>query len=238
MDFRAIEMHEFRGIEGMKSLINDLVASNEGLRNMKFIKRDTDFFEIFDGMGKNLLKASGKLVAFFEDFSAMESNIKVIRDIEHDNDMLTHEVIRKLNQTFLTPIDREDIHSLASRMDDILDLMWGAAQRAQLFKLKESTKEAADLAKTLASMIELVYKTFNYLREKKYPFIQDLCVEIHGLENQGDEIFRATLGKMFDEMKDPILIIKWKEIYENLENATDCCEDVANILESIVLKYA
>jgi len=205
---------------------------------MKFIKRDTDFFELFDGMGKNLIHASVKLVAFFEDFSNMESNIKEIHDLEHDNDMLTHEVIRKLNQTFLTPFDREDIHSLASRMDDILDLMWGAAQRAQLFKLKESTKEAAALAKTLASMIELVYKTFNYLRQKKYSYIQDLCVEIHGLENQGDEIFRATLGRMFDEMKDPILIIKWKEIYENLENSTDRCEDVANILESIVLKYA
>jgi predicted phosphate transport protein (TIGR00153 family) len=205
---------------------------------MKFIKRETDFFEIFDGMGKNLINASGKLVAFFEDFSDMDSKTKEIKDIEHDNDMLTHEVIRKLNQTFLTPIDREDIHSLASRMDDILDLMWGAVQRAQLFKLKESTKEAADLARTLADMIDLVYKTLSYLREKKYPFIQDLCVEIHGLENQGDEIFRATLGKMFDEMKDPILIIKWKEIYENLESATDSCEDVANILESIVLKYA
>jgi uncharacterized protein len=105
---------------------------------MKFIKRDTDFFELFDGMGKNLLRASEKLVVFFEDFGGMESKIKEIHDIEHDNDLLTHEVIRKLNQTFLTPIDREDIHSLASRMDDILDLMWGAAQRAQLFKLKES----------------------------------------------------------------------------------------------------
>lgn len=218
--------------------MNNEVASNKGSRIMKFIKRDTDFFEIFDSMGKNLLSASEKLVAFFEDFSGMESKTREIKDIEHDNDMLTHEVIRKLNQTFLTPIDREDIHSLASKMDDILDLMWGAVQRAQLFKLKESTKEAADLARTLASMIVLVYKTFNYLREKKYPFIQDLCVEIHGLENQGDEIFRATLGKMFDEIKDPILIIKWKEIYENLESATDCCEDVANILESIVLKYA
>jgi len=205
---------------------------------MKFIKRDTDFFEIFDAMGKNLISASGKLVTFFEDFSDMESKTKEIKDIEHDNDMLTHEVIRKLNQTFLTPIDREDIHSLASRMDDILDLMWGAVQRAQLFKLKEPTKEAADLARTLAGMIDLVYKTLSHLRQKKYAYIQDLCVEIHGLENQADEIFRATLGKMFDEMKDPILIIKWKEIYENLENATDCCEDVANILESIVLKYA
>jgi uncharacterized protein len=205
---------------------------------MRFIKRDTDFFEIFDSMGKNLIKASGKLVTFFEDFSDMESKTKEIKDIEHDNDMLTHEVIRKLNQTFLTPIDREDIHSLASRMDDILDLMWGAVQRAQLFKLKEPTKEAADLARTVAGMIDLVYKTLSHLRQKKYTYIQDLCVEIHGLENQADEIFRATLGKMFDEMKDPILIIKWKEIYENLENATDCCEDVANILESIVLKYA
>jgi hypothetical protein len=231
-------MHGSGAILGIRPLIYDHFVHNKGTRVMKFIKRDTDFFEIFDAMGKNLLRASEKLVAFFEDFSAMESNTKAIHDIEHDNDMLTHEVIRKLNQTFLTPFDREDIHSLASRMDDILDLMWGAAQRAQLFKLKESTKEAADLAKTLASMIELVYKTFNYLRERKYPYIQDLCVEIHGLENQGDEIFRATLGKMFDEMKDPILIIKWKEIYENLENATDRCEDVANILESIVLKYA
>jgi predicted phosphate transport protein (TIGR00153 family) len=205
---------------------------------MKFIRRGTDFFEIFDGMGKNLVQASTKLVAFFEDFNNMESKIKEIRDLEHDNDLLTHEVIRKLNQTFLTPIDREDIHSLASRMDDILDLMWGAAQRAQLFKLKESTKDAAALAKTLAAMIELVYKTFRYLRDKKYSFIQDCCVEIHGLENEADEIFRSILGRMFDEVKDPILIIKWKEIYENLESATDRCEDVANTLESIVLKYA
>jgi predicted phosphate transport protein (TIGR00153 family) len=205
---------------------------------MKFIRRGTDFFEIFDGMGKNLVQASTKLVAFFEDFNNMESKIKEIRDLEHDNDLLTHEVIRKLNQTFLTPIDREDIHSLASRMDDILDLMWGAAQRAQLFKLKESTKDAAALAKTLAVMIELVYKTFRYLRDKKYSFIQDCCVEIHGLENEADEIFRSILGRMFDEVKDPILIIKWKEIYENLESATDRCEDVANTLESIVLKYA
>jgi len=231
-------MHGFEESRGCDPLISTQSAFNKGSKAMKFIKRDTDFFELFDGMGKNLLRASDRLVVFFEDFSDMESNIKQIHDLEHDNDLLTHDVIRKLNQTFLTPIDREDIHSLASKMDDILDLMWGAAQRAQLFKLKESTKAAADLARTLANMVDLVYKTFNYLRQKKYSYIQDLCVEIHGLENQGDEIFRATLGRMFDEMKDPILIIKWKEIYENLENATDCCEDVANILESIVLKYA
>jgi predicted phosphate transport protein (TIGR00153 family) len=205
---------------------------------MKFIRKGTDFFEIFDEMGKNLVQASTKLVAFFEDFNNMESNLKEIKDLEHDNDLLTHEVIRKLNQTFLTPIDREDIHSLANRMDDILDLMWGAAQRAQLFKLKESTKDAAALAKTLAHMIEVVYRTFRHLKDKKYSYIQDCCVEIHGLENEGDDIFRSALGRMFDEVKDPILIIKWKEIYENLENATDRCEDVANTLESIVLKYA
>jgi predicted phosphate transport protein (TIGR00153 family) len=205
---------------------------------MRFIRKGTDFFEIFDGMGKNLVQASAILVAFFEDFNNMESKIKEIRDLEHDNDLLTHEVIRKLNQSFLTPIDREDIHSLATRMDDIMDLMWGAAQRAQLFKLKESTKDAAALAKTIAVMVERVYKTFRYLRDKKYSFIQDCCVEIHGLENEGDEIFRSILGRMFDEVKDPILIIKWKEIYENLEAATDRCEDVANTLESIVLKYA
>jgi predicted phosphate transport protein (TIGR00153 family) len=188
-------------------------------------------------VGKNLLQASATLVGFFESFDDMEARIKVISDLEHDNDILTHEIIRKLNKTFLTPLDREDIHTLASRMDDVLDLMWGAAQRVQLFKIKEPTPESANLAKNLAAAVEFVYKAVAYLKAKKYSFIQDICVEIHGLENMNDRIFRQTLGKMFEDITDPIMIIKWKEVYEILEDASDRCEDVANTLESIVLKY-
>jgi hypothetical protein len=205
---------------------------------MKFLKRDQDFFEMFDSVGKNLVKASHTLVQLFENFDHMEEKVKEISDLEHDNDLLTHQIFRKMNQTFLTPIDREDIHALASKMDDILDFMWGAAHRSQIFKIKESTEEAVALAKTLVLAVELVYKTLSFLRSKKYSYILDQCIEIHSLENQNDRIFRETLGKMFDEIKDPITIIKWKEVYENLETAADRCEDVANVLESIVLKNA
>jgi predicted phosphate transport protein (TIGR00153 family) len=204
---------------------------------MRLVKRGDDFFELFESVGKNLLQASTALVEFFESFDEISHKMKVISDLEHDNDLLTHEIIRKLNKTFLTPIDREDIHGLASKMDDVLDLMWGAAQRAQLFKIEKPTPESAALARNLASAVELIYKAVTYLRAKKYSYIQDICVEIHGLENLNDRIFRQTLGKMFDEIHDPIMIIKWKEVYEILENASDRCEDVANSLESIVLKY-
>jgi len=205
---------------------------------MKIFKKDADFYEMFDRVGQNLMSASTRLVELFESFDDMPAKVKAISEIEHDNDLLTHDLIRRLNQTFLTPIDREDIYTLASRMDDVLDLMWAAAERLQLFKIKEPTKESVALAKTLKGAVELVYKTLTHLRTKKYSYVQDLCIEIHGLENQNDKTFREALGKMFDEMKDPIMIIKWKEIYEDLENASDRCEDVANIFESIVLKYA
>jgi len=204
---------------------------------MKFIKKGEDFFELFESVGKNLFQASTALVDFFESFEDMPAKLKLIEDLEHDNDLLTHEIIRKLNKTFLTPIDREDIHALACRMDDVLDMMWGAAQRTHLFKITKPTPESAALARVLASAVELLHKAVTHLKGKKYSYIQDICVEIHGLENENDRIFRQTLGKMFDEIKDPIMIIKWKEIYEILENASDRCEDVANTFEAIVLKY-
>jgi uncharacterized protein Yka (UPF0111/DUF47 family) len=204
---------------------------------MPFFSKGKDFFEIFDQVGKNLVQASRELVAFFEDFGEMASRVKIISDLEHDNDLLTQEIIRSLNRSYLTPIDREDIYALASGMDDILDLIWGAAHRSQLFKIKASTSNAAALAKTLFSGTEIIHRALGLLRTKKYSPILDLCTDIHVLENRNDKIFRETLGEMFEAVTDPILIIKWKEIYEILEDATDACEDVANILEGIVLKY-
>jgi uncharacterized protein Yka (UPF0111/DUF47 family) len=152
--------------------------------------------------------------------------------------MMTHDIIRQLNKTFITPIDREDMHALCNKIDDVVDLIWACAERLTLFKLKEPTEEAIEMAKELLVTTEMMSKAIIALRDKKYPFVQEYCIEINSLENRIDRLYRSALGKLFDEVKDPIFLIKWKEVYELLEDASDACEDVANILEAIVIKYA
>lgn len=205
---------------------------------MKLFPKETDFFEIFDKVALNVSKAATLLVSLMENFENLDEKVKEIYEVEQEGDMLTHDIMKKLNRTFITPIDREDLHSLASRLDDVLDLIWASVDRLTVFKLKESTPEAIEMSKDLLTTTEAVHKAIHKLREKKYAHVQEYCIEINRLENRVDRTFRDALGKLFDEIKDPILIIKWKEIYEHLEDASDRCEDVANILESIVLKHA
>jgi len=205
---------------------------------MRLFPKEIDFFEIFDKAASNLTKATSLLVSLMENFDNLEARAKEIYEVEQDGDMLTHDIMKKLNRTFITPIDREDIHALASRMDDILDLVWGGVDRMIVFKITGPTKEAIELAKELHRTTEVVQKTMKELRAKNYSHIQEHCIEINRLENRVDRIFRDALGALFDDMKDPLLIIKWKEIYEHLEDASDRCEDVANVLEGIVLKNA
>lgn len=205
---------------------------------MRIFPKEIDFFEIFDKAATNLTKATSLLVSLMENFDNIEARAKEIYEVEQDGDMLTHDIMKKLNRTFITPIDREDIHALASRMDDILDLVWGGVDRMVVFKITKPTREAVDLAKDLHRTTEVLQKTIKELRAKNYSHVQEHCIEINRLENRIDRIFRDALGKLFDDMKDPLLIIKWKEIYEHLENASDRCEDVANVLEGIVLKNA
>jgi hypothetical protein len=173
-----------------------------------------------------------------ENFDDIEARAKEIYEIEQDGDMLTHDIMRKLNKTFITPIDREDIHALASSMDDILDLIWGGVDRMVVFKITAPTPEAIEIAKDLRQTTEVLEKTIRELKNKNYSHVQEHCIEINRLENRIDRIFRDALGRLFEDMKDPLLIIKWKEVYEHLENASDRCEDVANVLEGIVLKNA
>ena len=205
---------------------------------MKLFPKEIDFFEIFDRSSLNLTKAATLLVALMENFDNLEARAKEIYEVEQDGDILTHEIMKKLNKTFVTPIDREDIHALASRLDDVLDLIWGAVDRLVIFKVKESTADAVKISKDLLLTTEVMHKAIHKLKEKNYSHVQDYCIEINRLENRIDRDFRDAIAKLFDEVKDPILIIKWKEIYEHLEDASDRCEDVANILEAIVLKYA
>jgi len=205
---------------------------------MRIFPKEIDFFEIFDKAASNLTKATSLLVSLMENFDNLEARAKEIYEVEQDGDMLTHDIMKKLNRTFITPIDREDIHALASRMDDILDLVWGGVDRMIVFKIAEPTPQAVELAKDLHQTTEVLQKTIKELRAKNYSHVQEHCIEINRLENRIDRTFRDALGKLFDDMKDPLLIIKWKEIYEHLENASDRCEDVANVLEGIVLKNA
>lgn len=205
---------------------------------MRIFPKEIDFFEIFDKAAVNLTKATSVLVSLMENFDNIEAKAKEIYDAEQDGDMLTHDIMRKLNSSFVTPIDREDIHALASRMDDILDLVWGAVDRLVVFKITSPTKEAMEISVDLHRTTEVLQKTMRELRNKNYSHVQEHCIEINRLENRIDRTFRDALGALFDDFKDPLLIIKWKEIYEHLENASDRCEDVANVLEGIVLKNA
>jgi predicted phosphate transport protein (TIGR00153 family) len=205
---------------------------------MKFFPKEIDFFEIFDRAALNVTKAATLLVSLMENFDNIETRAKEIYDVEQDGDMLTHDIMKKLNKTFITPIDREDLHALASSLDDVLDLIWASVDRLAVFKITEPTKEAVAMSKDLLLTAEVIHKAIKKLKEKDYSYVQEYCIEINRLENRVDRGFRDALGALFNDVQDPILIIKWKEIYEHLEDASDKCEDVANVLESIVLKYA
>ncbi|MBI3378443.1 MAG: DUF47 domain-containing protein [Nitrospirae bacterium] len=205
---------------------------------MKFFPKEIDFFEIFDRAALNVTKAATLLVSLMENFDNVDARAKEIYEVEQDGDMLTHDIMKKLNKTFITPIDREDLHALASSLDDVLDLIWASVDRLSVFKITEPTKEAVAMSKDLLTTAEVIHKAIKKLKEKDYSYVQEYCIEINRLENRIDRDFRDALGALFNDVKDPILIIKWKEIYEHLEDASDKCEDVANVLESIVLKYA
>lgn len=205
---------------------------------MRLFPKEIDFFEIFDRASLNATKAASLLVSLMENFDNIEARVKEVYEVEQEGDILTHEIMKKLNKTFITPIDREDLHALASSLDDVVDLIWASVDRLAVFKLKEPTKEVIVMSKDLFMTTEVIHKAIQKLKEKNYSHVQEYCIEINRLENRIDRAFRDALGALFDNISDPILIIKWKEIYEHLEDASDRCEDVANVLESIVLKYA
>jgi uncharacterized protein len=203
-----------------------------------FFPKQTDFFELFDHAARNVIKGASLLVAVLQDMENLEMISKEVRESEKEGDMMTHDIIKKMNKTFITPIDREDLHALATKIDDVIDMIWACVERFTLFRLSVPTKEAIDMAKEILTTTEMMSKAIIALRDKKYSFVQEYCIEINSLENRIDRLYRDALGRLFDEVTDPIAIIKWKEVYEYLENAADACEDVANILEAIVLKYA
>ena len=200
----------------------------------RLIPKDQKFFEMFNQAAENSLRGAGLLKQLFENYDRPVDLVKQIKGVEHDGDTITHEIIKRLNTTFITPIDREDIYSLTSAIDDVLDLVDAVADCMLVFKVDKPTPESIQLVDLIARCCERVVELVSLLGKSQD--ILRLCVEINSLEDQADRVTRDAIARLFEIEKDPITVIKWKEIYEKLEEATDRCEDVANIVESIVLK--
>jgi uncharacterized protein len=200
------------------------------------IPRETAFFEMFQKAAHNMIEGSRLLKDMMENFHDPVEQARCIKDVEHIGDGITHDIARKLNQTFITPIDREDIHALASALDDILDIVEAIADRFVVFKLVKPAEPAIKLANILYQSAVAVGKGIDRLG-KPHADVNECCVLVNSLENEADRVTRDAISSLFEQEKDPIAVIKWKEIYENFEEGTDRCEDVANILERIALKH-
>jgi predicted phosphate transport protein (TIGR00153 family) len=200
------------------------------------IPRELAFFEMFRKGAHNMIEGSRLLKEMMEDFRRPTEQAQRIKDIEHIGDGITHDIARKLNQTFITPIDREDIHDLASALDDILDLVEAIADRFVVFKVTQPTETAIKLANILYQAAVAVGAAIDQLG-RPHTDVNEYCVQVNSLENEADRISRDAISALFEQEKDPIQVIKWKEIYENFEDGTDRCEDVSNILERIALKH-
>ena len=202
----------------------------------KLIPRNEKFFDMFNDMTANANATVGLLVEMMESFDRLQERAFAIKAKEHLGDSQIHDLITKLNSTFITPLDREDIHRLASSIDDITDLADTAANKVVMFDHHEKIDAAPELARILLLQTQELQRAVKALPVQDR--ILDRCIEIHRLENEADRIFQNAIGRLFREERDPIRLIKIKEILESIERATDTCEDVANVLEGIIVKNA
>jgi uncharacterized protein Yka (UPF0111/DUF47 family) len=204
----------------------------------RLIPKEESFFDMFEQQAARLVTASGVLVEATTRFETLAENAKRLERLEHDADQLTHELMEKLNQTFITPLDREDIHRLATDLDDVMDLMEAVTERFILFKVQQIMPQAQEMAKVIQQQTQELNRMLPQLRRMRRDSVMPHCVEINRLENVGDRLLRDSFADLFGGSYDPLTVIKWRELYELLEQATDKCEDVANTVEGIVLKNA
>ncbi|MCL1925736.1 MAG: DUF47 domain-containing protein [Syntrophorhabdaceae bacterium] len=205
----------------------------------RIIPREEEFFSLFLKASENINEGARLLKELLDRFDNIQEYARKIEEVEHKGDAITHDIIRKLNTTFITPIDREDILKLASALDDVIDLIHGAAMRLVVYKISASTSYAKELGFLIVKAAQELNKGIEHLplddgRERVY----EHCVEVNSIENEADRVSRDAIANLFENQIDPVAIIKWKEIYETLETATDRCEDAANVLESVALKNA
>ena len=209
------------------------------MARFSFLPKEQKFFDLFEGATANIIKGARDLKEMVDTWQFLDSHIAEITELEHEGDSFTHQIISLLHRTFVTPFDREDIALLAHTMDDIIDFIHASADAMFIYKITSPTKRAKELADVIVQASEEMEKAVAGLRKKSdFKKMLERCVEMNRLENVADRIYRAAIGELFDDTKDIAELIKWREIYEHMESATDRCEDVANVLEGVALKNA
>jgi len=203
------------------------------------LPKKTEFFDLFSKHAALTVEGAKLLQTLLGDLTNVEEQAKRIKQVESDADKVAHTTLEMLHRSFITPIERGDIHRIVSRIDDILDYVEAASQRIWLYEIREATPEAKEMARVLVRSAEAVKTTVDALPDLRDPDrIRSACIEINRLENECDTLLRLATARLFKEERDPVMVIKWKEIYENIEDATDRCEDVANVIEGVVIENA
>lgn len=210
------------------------------MAKFSLMPRDDKFFDLFEVSASNMVKAAESLKSMIYTWDGIDQKMDDLTKIEHQGDTITHEIMFQLNRSFITPFDREDIGMLAHSLDDVTDLIHAAADTMVLYKVKPPGTRAKELADIICQITREVEQVMPSLRRHTANLekILNSCVEINRLENVADTIYRSSLKELFDDTTEIADIIKWREIYEHMEGATDMCEDVANVLESVALKHA
>jgi len=204
-----------------------------------FIPREEKFFELFEKSTQNMVKAAQRLKELVDNWDNVGARVSEITELEHEGDTITHRIMEQLHRTFVTPFDREDIALLANALDDVVDRIRDAADAMLIYKVNrpgQNAKELSSIIVQAANEVERVMPKLRHRTELKQ--VLERCVEINRLENMGDRIWRTAMSELFTDTTDITEIIKWREIYENMESATDMCENVADILEGVALKHA
>ncbi|HEX5083480.1 MAG TPA: DUF47 family protein [Blastocatellia bacterium] len=203
----------------------------------RLLPKEEKYFEMFNSMASQVTECALLLQKLFSDFDNRSAYADKIKEVEHSCDVITHEIVKKLNQTFITPIDREDIHALASGLDDIVDEIEYTAKRVILYRVDESTEHARKMTDVLVRIVASLENAVRALESNGEQVLKE-CVTIHGLENEGDTYHHDAIDELFAHEINPITLLKMKELYAKMERTIDKCEDVSNVLEAIVLKNA
>jgi predicted phosphate transport protein (TIGR00153 family) len=206
------------------------------MSRFRLIPREEKFYDDFVAMSDQIRVGAGLLEEMFATDPPSAEKAQAIKEVEHKCDFLTHEIILRLNKTFVTPIDREDIHSLAKALDDVMDAIDDVAALVPLYRITNIRQGAREMTHVIVQQVDAMRPALLALEKKSG--VLEHCVEINRLENEGDRLYKEAVGRLFDEEKDPIALIKWREILVRLEQTTDRVEDVANLLENVVVKHS
>jgi predicted phosphate transport protein (TIGR00153 family) len=205
----------------------------------KLLPREHRFFELFEKQTSVIKKGLDLFELLLREYSRREELTKQIKDVENDADAVAHQIYRLLNNTFVTPFDREDIQTLVNRMDDVMDLLEKASVRMEIYDMPDPPVNVGEMLVILKKAFNKLSSAVGMLRDWKHrDEIFQICVEVNSLENEGDALLRMSLEHLFKEASDPFYVIKAKEIYESLEEAIDRCEDLSNVIETIIIKNA